>query len=119
MILALQARQNYNKWHQKPGSRWAQPSLMLKSSRERMTLGYGGSRCEPFWSQQGLQDAPLGGKNMSSLSNKEKTEILQKAHNTIILSLRDKVLREIAKEETAAGIWLKLENLYMIKSLAN
>ncbi|MER8318532.1 hypothetical protein ABS199_19440, partial [Acinetobacter baumannii] len=34
-------------------------------------------------------------------------------------SLGDKVLREVANEESAVGIWLKLENLYMTKSLAN
>ncbi|RZC24262.1 putative LRR receptor-like serine/threonine-protein kinase [Glycine soja] len=31
----------------------------------------------------------------------------------------DKVMREISKEKTAATIWLKLENLYMTKSLVN
>uniref|UniRef100_A0A803Q6S7 CCHC-type domain-containing protein n=1 Tax=Cannabis sativa TaxID=3483 RepID=A0A803Q6S7_CANSA len=70
--------------------------------------------------QQGLQDALLGESKLSAtLSEKEKTEILEKAHSAIILSLGDRVLREVSKETTAAGMWLKLENLYMVKSLAN
>ncbi|WVZ11552.1 hypothetical protein V8G54_016082 [Vigna mungo] len=36
-----------------------------------------------------------------------------------ILCLGDKVLREVAKEKTAAEIWAKLESLYMTRSLAH
>ena len=36
-----------------------------------------------------------------------------------MLSLADKVLREVSRETTAAGVWAKLESLYMTKSLAN
>lgn len=35
--------------------------------------------------------------------------MLEKTHNTLILSLEDKVLREISKEKIATGLWLKLE----------
>ena len=42
-----------------------------------------------------------------------------RAYNTLILNLTDRVLREVSKEETAAGVWSKLESLYMTKSLAN
>ena len=42
-----------------------------------------------------------------------------KAFSTLILNLTDKVLREVSKEDTSAGIWSKLESLYMVKSLAN
>ena len=70
--------------------------------------------------QQGLQYAILRESKMpEGLSEKEKNEILDKAHSAIILSLGDKVLREVSKEESAAGVWAKLENLYMTKSLAN
>lgn len=41
------------------------------------------------------------------------------AHSTIILSLGDKVLKEVSKEKTAAAVWQKLKNLYMTRSLAN
>lgn len=43
----------------------------------------------------------------------------KKAHGALILSLGVKVLREISKETSVTEIWLKLENLYMIKSLEN
>ena len=45
--------------------------------------------------------------------------IQKKAYNALILCLSDGILREITKERTAAGIWKKLETLYMTKSLAN
>nr|GEW28990.1 retrovirus-related Pol polyprotein from transposon TNT 1-94 [Tanacetum cinerariifolium] len=43
----------------------------------------------------------------------------KKAYNTLILCLGYRVLREITKETTAAGIWKILETLLMTKSLAN
>jgi hypothetical protein len=46
-------------------------------------------------------------------------ELEEKAHNIILLSLSDGVLREVADEETASGLWKKLESLYMKKSLIN
>ncbi|KAH9648839.1 CCHC-type domain-containing protein [Citrus sinensis] len=41
-----------------------------------------------------------------------------KAHSTIILHLSDEVLREVAKEKTASGLWAKLEEIFLKKSLA-
>jgi hypothetical protein len=46
-------------------------------------------------------------------------ELEEKAHNVILLSLLDGVLREVVDEETIAGLWKKLESLYMKKSLTN
>lgn len=46
-------------------------------------------------------------------------DVLLKAHSTIILCLGDKVLREVAKETSAAAVWAKLDSLYLKKSLAN
>ena len=46
-------------------------------------------------------------------------EIDKKERSTIILSLGDLVIREVAKEKTVVGLWAKLEQLYMTKSLAN
>ena len=69
--------------------------------------------------QQGLQDVLLGEKNLpSTMQEKHKIELLEKAHSAIILSLGDTVLREVAKTKSAAELWLKLESLYMTKSLA-
>lgn len=44
---------------------------------------------------------------------------MAKAHSVVVLCLVDKVLREVAKETTTAGILARLENLYLTKSLAN
>nr|GFC94053.1 retrovirus-related Pol polyprotein from transposon TNT 1-94 [Tanacetum cinerariifolium] len=48
-----------------------------------------------------------------------KAELNKKAHSFVILCLGNKVLREITEETTKAGVWSKLETLYMTKSLAN
>ncbi|GKB63638.1 hypothetical protein Tco_0919824 [Tanacetum coccineum] len=45
--------------------------------------------------------------------------MLKSAHSALILCLGDRVLWKVNKETTAAGIWTKLETLYMKKSLAN
>ncbi|KAH9669204.1 hypothetical protein KPL70_021692 [Citrus sinensis] len=55
----------------------------------------------------------------SSKTSEEVVEIHKKARSTIIMSLQDLVIREVAKEKTIAGLWGKFENLYMTKSLAN
>ncbi|GKB13698.1 hypothetical protein Tco_1251058 [Tanacetum coccineum] len=49
----------------------------------------------------------------------EKAALMKKAYSTLILCLGDRVLREVTKETTAAGIWTKLTSLYITKSLAN
>ncbi|KAH9646574.1 hypothetical protein KPL70_024912 [Citrus sinensis] len=46
-------------------------------------------------------------------------EIDKKTNGTIILSLADSVIRELAKEPNVADLWAKLESIYMKKSLAN
>ncbi|GKE32351.1 retrovirus-related pol polyprotein from transposon TNT 1-94, partial [Tanacetum coccineum] len=48
-----------------------------------------------------------------------KMDVYKKAHSALLLCLDNKVLREVNKENSAAGVWLKLETLYMTKSLAN
>jgi len=54
-----------------------------------------------------------------TMSQAEKTEMVDKARSVIVLCLGDKVLRDIAKEPTVASMWSKLESLYMTKSLAH
>ena len=70
--------------------------------------------------KQGLEEA-LEGENKlpADLTDKEKKEMMRKAYSDIILCLGDKVLREVTKEKTAAELWLKLESLYMTKTLAS
>ena len=48
----------------------------------------------------------------------EKEKLKMKVHNTIQLCLADEVLWEVADEDFTAGLWLKLESLYMTKSLS-
>jgi len=52
-------------------------------------------------------------------SQAEKTEMVDKAINVIVLCLEDKVLKEIVKETIAAPMWSRLESLYMTKLLAH
>ena len=50
----------------------------------------------------GLNEALKGETNMSSsLVDKQKADILKKARNTIVLSLRDQILRKVIKEKCA------------------
>nr|KYP64673.1 Retrovirus-related Pol polyprotein from transposon TNT 1-94 [Cajanus cajan] len=77
-------------------------------------------KMEAILIQQGCAEAIKGEEKMSSsLTQKEKTNMIEKARSAIILCLGDKALREVAREKTAAAMWLKLESLYMTKSLAH
>ena len=64
---------------------------------------------------QGLGDAfePVtkkeGMKASSSLTPQQATDIDKRARSTIILSLGDSVIREVAKEKTVADLWAKLK----------
>lgn len=53
-----------------------------------------------------------------TIGKKKRKDLLNKAHSAIILCLGHRVLREVSKEKSVAALWLKLENLYMTKSLA-
>ena len=46
-------------------------------------------------------------------------ELMEKAHSAILLCLGNEVLREVVEEDTTTKLWLKLESLYMTKSLTN
>ena len=68
----------------------------------------------------GLEQALKREKGLpATMSERENKEVLDKAHSALILSLGDKVLREVSKEKSTVVIWNKLENLYKTKSLAN
>src|SRR3954467_13461592 len=70
--------------------------------------------------QQGCLEALKGEAAMNvALTAAEKTTMIEKAHNTILLSLGEKVLRQVSKETTTLGLWTKLVGLYMTKSLVN
>ena len=70
--------------------------------------------------QQGLLKALQGVEALpQDWSAEEKEDALNRAHSAIMLSLSDEVLREMENETTAAGLWLKLESIYMTKSFTN
>lgn len=54
-----------------------------------------------------------------SLNEDQKQEIMDKSHSSIILGLGYKPHREGSRERNEQAVWLKLEQLYMTKSLAN
>ncbi|KAH9670384.1 hypothetical protein KPL70_016970 [Citrus sinensis] len=64
-----------------------------------------------------LDDESSSKKPMKG-TEEELSEVLDRAHSAIILSLGDGVLREVGGEKTAAGLWKKLEDLYTKKSMA-
>jgi len=53
-----------------------------------------------------------------TMTQAEKTDMVDKARSAIVLCLRYKVLWDVAKEPTAMSMWSKLESLYMTKYLA-
>ncbi|GJY97376.1 retrotransposon protein, putative, ty1-copia subclass [Tanacetum coccineum] len=55
----------------------------------------------------------------ANMEAQTKDELNKKAHSAMILCLGKKVLRQVTGETTAAGVWTKIETLYMRKSLAN
>nr|GEW48417.1 putative ribonuclease H-like domain-containing protein [Tanacetum cinerariifolium] len=54
-----------------------------------------------------------------SMSDEDWIELDKKALATIQLFLTQEILREVIHETTTTGLWLKLESLYMTKSLTN
>jgi len=48
-----------------------------------------------------------------------KNMMLEKAHNLILLSLTDEVMREASEETMVAGMWTMLEEKFHKKSLSN
>jgi len=70
--------------------------------------------------QQGLLEAFESESMLDvAMEEKDKKTLLEKAHNSIVLSPYDKMLRQVSKEKTIAGLWTKLESLYMTKSMVN
>lgn len=70
----------------------------------------------PKWMVKALQGKQ---KLPESMTDEEKEELLEKALTAIHLLNTDEVFRKVEEERTPAGLWLKLEQRYMTKSLAN
>jgi len=58
-------------------------------------------------------------KKDPGVNTAEMASLEEKAHATIMLCLVDDIITEITDQDTAVGLWLKLESLYMTKSLTN
>ena len=74
--------------------------------------------------QQGLWEAmkyeePDKTANLEDKAVVKKMDMMDRAHSALMLSLGDRVLREVCKEKTPSAVWKKLESIYMTKSLAN
>ena len=70
--------------------------------------------------QQGVVKAMLGKtKQPTSITDEEWDEMDARALSAIRLCLVDDVLFNIVSEKTIVGLWMKLESLYMVKSLTN
>ena len=70
--------------------------------------------------QQRLHKALDGAnKKPTSMTDSDWEDLNAQALSTIKLCLADEVLFNIVEENTAAGLWEKLEKLYMTKSLTN
>jgi len=69
---------------------------------------------------QGCDNTLKGEANrLAFMSQKEKIDMINKVRSLIIMCIGDKALREVARENTIALIWVKLKSFYMIKSLAH
>lgn len=80
-----------------------------------MTLEDGSPSCST-----GFLKVLKGPKKMDvALKAKDKTTMIDKAHSAIVVNFGGKVLGQVSKEKTAAGVWTKLKGLYMTKSLVN
>ncbi|KAL5549681.1 hypothetical protein UlMin_004912 [Ulmus minor] len=55
----------------------------------------------------------------TTMTSYEKSEIFKTAYSTIFLHLTDNVLRQVDDLETAAEIWKKLDEIYLVKSSPN
>eukprot|EP00253_Pinus_taeda_P036197 PITA_36197 len=70
--------------------------------------------------QHGVAKELLGkSKQPYNITDSEWAEMDERAISAIRLCLADDVLFNIVSETTTAGLWMKLEKLYMTKSLTN
>ncbi|GKV35094.1 hypothetical protein SLEP1_g43407 [Rubroshorea leprosula] len=70
--------------------------------------------------QQGLWKAlEREARLPKTLPEEEKIDLKERALSAIQLSLSDEVLGEVAEENSASALWLKLEALYLTKSVTN
>ncbi|BBN19579.1 hypothetical protein Mp_8g11840 [Marchantia polymorpha subsp. ruderalis] len=90
---------------------------------EKFTEGYSFSlwkiKMESLLKSQGIWAPLIRDKGAMDVASSEYKLMEEKAHSNIILCISDDVIMEVAGEKTAVALWLKLENLYMTKSLTS
>src|SRR3954465_2689939 len=70
--------------------------------------------------KEGIHRALQGiSKKPSDMDEDDWQDMDYKARATIVLCLSDEVLYNVMNEESGAGVWSRLESLYMTKSLSN
>lgn len=94
----------FNNWYQ---SGFAPKDDNGKSGIEKFTgkkdFGLCKLKMRVILVHQGLEDALAGEvKLLNTLTDKEKTNLLEKAHSALILSLGARVLTEVSNENTCA-----------------
>ncbi|GJR80554.1 hypothetical protein Tco_0151339 [Tanacetum coccineum] len=94
------------------------PSVSIEKFNWKSNFSLWRIKVRALLKQQGIW-APLAGPKPANMTDVKYSSQDEKAHSTILLSLSDEVLYEVADEETTAGVWKKLEKLYMTKSLTN
>ncbi|GKE26973.1 retrovirus-related pol polyprotein from transposon TNT 1-94, partial [Tanacetum coccineum] len=99
-------------------SQTSTPSVSIEKFNGKSNFSLWRIKVRALLKQQGIW-APLAGPKLADMTDAKYNSQDEKAHSTILLSLSDEVLYEVADEKTAAGVWKKLEKLYMTKSLTN
>lgn len=52
-------------------------------------------------------------------ASEDKDDLLEKTYSQVLLFFSNGVLRKVTQEKYVTGLWQKLDNLYIIKSLTN
>ena len=121
-VLKLISNYNPNKWYQ---SNHTQPKMSfgrfeIEKFDGKISFTTWKIQMRAILIQSGLKKALEGkAKKPDTMSDAEWEELDEKALTAIQLMLSKEVLREVAHETTTAGLWNRLESLYMTKSLAN
>ena len=95
-------------------------TMKIEKFTGRNSFGLWQIKMRALLKQQGIWK-PLVEKSKDStgLSAAEFEAMEERAHFTILLCLADDVITEVSDEDSALGLWSKLESLYMTKSLTN
>lgn len=66
-----------------------------------------------------IGETKLGEKKKSEETSEDTKVMMKKARYAIVMHLSNNVLRQVIGEESPAGMWSKLEQLYMTKTTSN